>query len=302
MFDAFSAGKSQKISTKIVVKGVVADKASLPKDAVKDDLYLTSEKGEAFYYNGKTWKSAGSYAVKGPAGKDGKDGLPGEAGAVGPQGKPGPAGPAGTDGARGLRGPRGNDGRPGKDGLIGPSGKDGINGRDGRDGIDGKNGEPGPTGLKGPKGDPGPEGPRGPQGEKGEKGDSGIQYPVPGVVVSNGTGWEDSLPLSTFVKLADEQTLSNKTIKDATYGCSVITDVVDFSAGFLQTLVLKESTVLALANFKEGSMVRITISNRNGYAITWPSIHWVGGSAPRISSLTVIDIWRSNGQLIGVKL
>ena len=300
MFNANPAG-GQKISAKIVVKGVVADKAALPKDAIKGDLYL-SQKGEAFCYNGKIWKSAGTYAIAGPAGKDGVDGAPGVTGPVGPQGEPGPAGPAGKDGARGLRGPKGNEGRPGKDGLIGPSGKDGVNGRDGRDGIDGKNGEPGPAGPEGSKGDPGPEGPRGLQGEKGEKGDAGIQYPAPGVVVSNGTEWEESIPLSTFIRVADEQSLINKTIQNATYGCGVVEDVIDASAAFLQTLVLKESRVLSLANFKEGSMVRITIANRNGYAITWPSIHWLGGTAPRIGSLAVVEIWKSNGQLIGVKL
>lgn len=298
MFNAYPAGV-QRSSAKIVVKGVVADKASLPKDAVNGDLYLTSSKGEAFYYNGKVWKSAGSYAVKGPAGKDGTDGLPGKTGAIGPKGEPGPAGPAGKDGARGLRGPKGDPGLPGKDGLVGPPGKHGINGRDGLNGIDGKNGKQGPVGIKGPKGETGPQGLQGP---KGEKGDVGIEYPNPGVVISSGTYWEESIPLSTFIKIADEQNLINKTIKNATYGCSVVDNVVDASTAFLQTLVLMESRVLSLVNFKEGSMVRVTIANRNGFSITWPSIHWVGGAAPRIGSLSVVEIWKSNGQLIGVKL
>lgn len=301
MFNAYPTG-GQRNSAKIVVKGVVADKASLPKDAVNGDLYLTSSKGEAFYYNGKVWKSAGSYAVKGSAGKDGKDGLPGKTGAIGPKGEPGPVGPAGNNGVRGLRGPKGDPGIPGKDGLVGPPGKDGINGRDGLNGIDGKNGTQGPAGPKGPKGDTGPQGLQGLKGEKGEKGDVGILYPDPGVAISNGTEWGESIPLSNFIKVADEQSLINKTIQNTTYGCSVVDGVIDASTAFLQTLVLMESRVLSLANFKEGSMVRVTIANRNGFSITWPSIHWVGGSAPRIGSLSVVEIWKSNGQLIGVKL
>ena len=303
MFNANPAGGLRKISAKIFIKGVVTNKAALPKNADKNDLYITSEEGEAFFYDGKNWKSAGGFAVAGPPGKDGVDGLPGKDGATGLKGETGPAGLVGPQGEPGPRGPTGLPGLAGKDGTAGVEGKPG---KDGRDGRDGKDGMAGPTGERGPigsKGDVGPAGPKGDQGPKGEKGDSSVVYPEAGVVVSTGTEWDDSIPLSDFIKVADEQKLINKTLEDVRCGTHTVAfGVVDASLAYLQTLVLNNSEVVSLVNFKEGSMVRLTIANRHGCAITWPKVHWVSGTAPRLSALTVIDIWKANGQIIGAKL
>jgi len=302
MFNMNPAGGLQKISAKISVKGIVANKAALPKEAVKGDVYVTSAEGEVFINNGKAWKSAGAFAISGLPGKDGKKGETGLTGEQGLPGEPGPAGTAGKDGSQGLRGKRGSDGLEGKTGSPGTAGKDGKDGRNGTPGRDGLNGEPGPTGPKGEQGDVGSQGPKGDQGPKGEKGDAGIQYPEPGVVVSTGDGWETSLPLSSLIRSAEEQTLINKTLQYVTYGCTVVDGSIDASTAFLQTLVLSKSETISLANFKEGSMVRVTIANKNGFSITWPKIHWVSGSAPRLTNLSVVEIWKSNGQLMGVKL
>ncbi len=302
MFNMNPAGGPQKISAKIVVKDVVADKASLPKEAVNGDFVVTSAEGEVFFNNGTVWKSAGAFAISGLPGKDGEKG---ETGAEGPQGlvgEPGPAGAVGKEGSPGQRGERGSDGLAGIPGIPGIDGKDGKDGRDGTPGRDGLNGDPGPTGPKGEQGDLGPQGPKGDQGAKGEKGDAGIQYPEPGVVASTGDSWEESLPLSSFIRTAEEQTLINKTLQHVSYGCSVVDGSIDASIAFLQTLVLSKSETISLANFKEGSMVRVTIANKNGFSITWPKIHWISGSAPRLTNLSVVEIWKCNGQLIGVKL
>jgi len=302
MFNPNPAGNLQKISAKISVKGIVADKASLPEEGIKGDVYVTSAEGEVFIYNGTGWKSSGAFAISGLPGKDGAKGEPGETGPQGATGKTGPAGPAGKDGSQGARGERGLDGLEGKPGSPGAAGKDGTNGLNGTPGRDGLNGETGLQGIPGPQGEPGPQGPQGEQGQKGEKGDAGIQYPEPGVVVSTGDDWETSLPLSSLIRAAEEQTLINKTLQYVTYGCTVVDGSVDASAAFLQTLVLSKSETISLVNFKEGSMVRITIANKNGFSITWPKIHWVSGAAPRLNNLSVVEIWKSNGQLMGVKL
>ena len=265
----FNINSSSKISAKIAVRGIADNKAALPKEGVKGDVYVTSEEGEVFVYNGKDWKSAGAFAITGLPGKDGEKGEPGITGEQGPAGEPGSTGEAGKDGL------------PGRDGL---------------------NGDVGPQGPQGDKGDVGPQGPQGEQGIQGEKGDSDIEYPEPGVVVSNGEGWETSVPLASLIRSAEEQTLINKTLKCVTYGCSVVYGSIDALKGFLQTLVLSKSETISLANFKEGSMVRVTIANKNGFSITWPKIHWVSGSAPRLTDLSVVEIWKSNGQLMGMKL
>lgn len=298
----YNINSSSKIVAKIVVKGIADNKAALPVEAFKGDVYVTSEEGEVFVHNGTDWKSAGAFAITGLPGKDGDKGESGIAGKQGQLGEPGPEGPAGKDGSQGPRGPRGSDGvtgSPGAPGAPGKNGKDGSNGLPGRDGL---NGDVGPQGPQGEKGDVGPQGPQGEQGIQGDKGESDIKYPEPGVVVSNGDGWETSLPLASLIKSAEEQTLINKTLKCVTYGCSVVYDSVDALKGFLQTLVLSKSETISLANFKEGSMVRVTIINKNGFSITWPKIHWVSGSAPKLTALSVVEIWKSNGQLMGIKL
>jgi len=302
MINTNPAGGLQKISAKISVNGIVSDKASLPKKAVKGEVYVISTEGTIFIYNGAAWKSAGALAITGLPGKNGEKGEPGNDGKQGEPGETGPAGPAGKDGLRGLRGERGFNGSVGETGLAGKDGKDGKDGRDGIHGRDGLNGEVGPQGPKGDKGDVGPQGPQGEQGIQGVKGDSDIEYPDPGIVVSSGEGWETSLPLASFVRAAEEQTLINKTLKYATYGCSVVNGYIDASSAFLQTLVLNQSETISLTNFKEGSIVRITIANKNGFSIAWPKIHWTSGSAPRLTKLSVLEIWRSNGQLFGIKL
>ena len=298
----FNINSSSKISAKIAVRGIADNKAALPKEGVKGDVYVTSEEGEVFVYNGTDWKSAGAFAITGLPGKDGEKGEPGITGEQGPAGEPGSTGEAGKDGSQGPRGPRGVDGLKGDPGAPGAPGKDGVDGKDGLPGRDGLNGDVGPQGPQGDKGDVGPQGPQGEQGIQGEKGDSDIEYPEPGVVVSNGEGWETSVPLASLIRSAEEQTLINKTLKCVTYGCSVVYGSIDALKGFLQTLVLSKSETISLANFKEGSMVRVTIANKNGFSITWPKIHWVSGSAPRLTDLSVVEIWRSNGQLMGMKL
>ena len=302
MINMNPAGGLQKISAKIAVNGIVSDKASLPKKAVKGEVYVTSAEGEVFIYNGTVWKSSGAFAITGLPGKNGEKGEPGTNGKQGEPGETGPAGPAGKDGSRGPRGERGANGLTGEPGIPGVAGKDGKDGLNGIPGRDGLNGATGPQGQKGDKGDVGLQGPQGEQGIQGVKGDSDIEYPEPGVVVSNGESWETSLPLSSLVKLSEEQTLINKTLKYVSYGCSVVNDSIDASQGFLQTLVLSKSQTISLSNFKEGSIVRVTIANKNGFSITWPKIHWTSGSAPKLNDLSVVEIWRCNGQLIGVKL
>tara|TARA_R100000951_G_scaffold88201_1_gene76189 strand:- start:294 stop:1193 length:900 start_codon:yes stop_codon:yes gene_type:complete len=298
----FNINSSSKITAKIAIRGIATNKAALPKEAVKGDVYVTSEEGEVFVHNGTVWKSAGAFAITGLPGKDGEKGAAGIAGKQGPQGEPGKTGPAGKDGSQGPRGLRGNAGLPGTPGAPGAAGKDGVDGHDGLPGHDGHNGAVGPQGPQGDKGDVGPQGPQGEQGIQGEKGDSDIEYPAPGVVVSNGDGWETSLPLASLIKSAEEQTLINKTLKSVTYGCSVVYGSIDALKGFLQTLVLSKNETISLANFKEGSMVRITVVNKNGFSIIWPKIHWVSGCAPKLTTLSVVEIWKSNGQLMGIKL
>ena len=106
----YNINSSSKIVAKIAVRGIADNKAALPVEAFKGDVYVTSEEGEVFVHNGTDWKSAGAFAITGLPGKDGDKGESGIAGKQGQLGEPGPEGPAGKDGSQGPRGPRGSDG------------------------------------------------------------------------------------------------------------------------------------------------------------------------------------------------
>ena len=53
----FNINSSSKITAKIAIRGIAVNKAALPKEAVKGDVYVTSEEGEVFIHNGTVWKS-----------------------------------------------------------------------------------------------------------------------------------------------------------------------------------------------------------------------------------------------------
>ena len=109
-----------------------------------------------------------------------------------------------------MQGLKGDTGAQGPQGEQGSKGEKGDTGAQGMQGLKGDTGATGPKGDKGDKGDTGDTGPQGPQGEKGETGAAGPQ----GIQGEKG---EEGKAAWTYVALADNDDLNEKTAQDTVY-------------------------------------------------------------------------------------
>ena len=74
--------------------------------------------------------------------------------------------------------------------------------------------------------------------------------------------------------------------------------------GTIQTITLGASRSPAATNFVSGQSVTLMVNDGTAYTITWPSVTWVGGSAPTLatSGYTVITLWKVGTTLYGASL
>ena len=72
--------------------------------------------------------------------------------------------------------------------------------------------------------------------------------------------------------------------------------------GTIQTITLGASRSPAATNFAAGQSVTLMVNDGTAYTITWPSVTWVGGSAPTLatSGYTVINLWKVGSTLYGM--
>lgn len=144
-----ATGPTGPQATTAVLRGTVADIASLPAGAANNDTYYVTAEASMYAWNGSAWVNVGP--IYGPTGPTGPQGVQGNQGAdstvTGPTGPQGVKGDAGEPGATGPTGPAGDKGD------AGPAG--------------------GPTGPTGPAGATGPMGDTGPKGEVGDTGPAG---------------------------------------------------------------------------------------------------------------------------------
>jgi hypothetical protein len=75
---------------------------------------------------------------------------------------------------------------------------------------------------------------------------------------------------------------------------------IDPANGGIQTWTLGASRSPTATNFATGQSVMLMIT-ASTYSITWPSVTWLGGSAPSLSAsgITVIELWKSGSTLYG---
>jgi hypothetical protein len=88
-------------------------------------------------------------------------------------------------------------------------------------------------------------------------------------------------------------------------GVYTITDgaAVDLNPanGTIQLWMLGASRSPTAASFAAGQSMTLMIDDGTAYAITWPSVVWVGGSAPTLAPTgkTVVELWKAGATLYG---
>ena len=101
------------------------------------------------------------------------------------------------------------------------------------------------------------------------------------------------------------QTLTNKTIGDLTETVYTITDGasvdLDPANGPIQTWTLGANRTATATNFAAGESMMVMVADGTAYTLTWPTMTWVGGSAPTLatSGYSVIELWKVGSTLYG---
>jgi hypothetical protein len=101
------------------------------------------------------------------------------------------------------------------------------------------------------------------------------------------------------------QTLTNKTIGDLKESVFTITDGasvdLDPANGPIQLWTLGANRTATATNFEAGESMLLMVADGTAYTLTWPTMTWVGGSAPTLatSGYSVIELWKISTTLYG---
>jgi hypothetical protein len=213
--DTGPTGMTGPVGAPVVIRGSVANPASLPGSGSAGDGYIDESSGDIYTWDpvGTTWTDGGRIVGDtGPTGPDGDTGLQGEQGSEGPTGPEGPKGDAGpaftiqgsvtAAGDLPVTGAASDGWYNEADGHLytwsqssgtwvdvgliqGPRGLQGVAGSQGPYGPTGATGRSGPTGPTGTTGATGPFG-TGPTGATGPTGRTGPTGAAPGPTLPTG--------------------------------------------------------------------------------------------------------------------
>jgi hypothetical protein len=125
------------------------------------------------------------------------------------------------------------------------------------------------------------------------------------------TEFNTALSDGDFASRAGTETLSGKTLTNPTIDGAIteeaytITDggSVDLNPanGTIQTWTLGASRSPTATSFANGQSMTLHVNDGTAYAITWPSVTWVGGTAPTLETTgeTVVTLWKKGSTLYG---
>ena len=117
--------------------------------------------------------------------------------------------------------------------------------------------------------------------------------------------------------LTDTQTLTNKTLTAPTINTAIISGPkvtetvftitdgasvdIDPANGGMQFWTLGANRTATATNFANGQSITLHVADGTAYAVTWPTMTWVGASAPTLptSGYAVIVLWKAGGTLYG---
>jgi hypothetical protein len=89
-------------------------------------------------------------------------------------------------------------------------------------------------------------------------------------------------------------------IKEGVYALSGTTPALNPVNGTIQTWTLTGLSS-PTDSFTSGQSMTLMVDDGTGYTITWPTMTWVGGSAPVLatSGYTIVELWKVNSTLYG---
>lgn len=136
----------------------------------------------------------------------------------------------------------------------------------------------------------GPTGFTGSAGSTGFTGSSGVTS-----IVDNGDATAITIGSDetvTFAKAIQENVYTNATV-GATFA-------LDPSNGTIQNLTLSASSTFS-DSLTTGEYITMHILDGTAYTITWPTMEWIGGTAPTLDTTneTIINVWKVGSVLYG---
>ena len=119
-------------------------------------------------------------------------------------------------------------------------------------------------------------------------------------VANGGTGVTTSTG-STNIVLSNAPSLTNPTFTGFTETVyATYTTALNPANGTIQRFALTANTTFT-DSLASGQSITLMIDDGTAYTITWPTITWVGGSAPTLATTgyTVVEIWKVSTTLYG---